>query len=102
VVVTVLYTWVTNRAGGSVLPAILLHASGNAASGLLNRLVPEELPLDGWARVFVEDGWLAALGFGLVSLALVALTRGRLGYRPQEEAALAGSPDGTSDAAPRA
>jgi membrane protease YdiL (CAAX protease family) len=101
VVVTVLYTWVTNRAGGSVLPAILLHASGNAASGLLNRLVPEELPLDGWARVFVEDGWLAALGFGLVALALVTLTRGRLGYRP-EEAALAGAPHRNDGAVPRA
>jgi membrane protease YdiL (CAAX protease family) len=83
VAATVLYTWVANRAGGSVIPALLLHASGNASSGLLNRLVPADLPLDGWARAFVADGWLNAVAFGLVALALVASTRGRLGYRPE-------------------
>lgn len=100
VVVTVLYTWVTNRAGGSALPAILLHASGNAASGLLNRLVPEDLPFEGWARVFVEDGWLAALGFAMVALVLIAMTQGRLGYRAEGES-LAGSPHGNSGAGAR-
>ena len=30
----------------------------------------------------VEGGWLAALAFGAVALALVVATRGRLGYRP--------------------
>ena len=85
VAVTFLYTWVANRTGGSVLPAILLHASGNASSGLLNRLVPAQLPLDGWARTFVADGWLATLAFGLVALALVALTRDHLGYRHGDE-----------------
>ncbi len=84
VAATVLYTWVFNYTGGSVLLAILLHASGNAASGLMNRLVPAELPLGGWARALVEGGWLNALAFGAAALLLVAATRGRLGYRPQQ------------------
>lgn len=85
VAMTVLYSWVVNRAGGSVIPAILLHAAGNASSGLLNRLVPANLPLDGWALAIVANGWLTALAFGLVALALVALTRGHLGYQPEGE-----------------
>jgi membrane protease YdiL (CAAX protease family) len=85
VAATVLYTWVVNRAGGSVIPAILLHAAGNASSGLLNRLVPVELPLDGWALALVQGGWLNAIAFGLVALVLVAATRGRLGRRAEGE-----------------
>lgn len=83
VAATFLYTWVFNRSGGSVLLAMLLHASGNAASGLMNRLVPAELPLDGWERALVEGGWLNALAFGLAALFLIAATRGTLGYRPR-------------------
>jgi membrane protease YdiL (CAAX protease family) len=82
VAATFLYTWIVNRTAGSVLLAIVLHASGNATSGLLNRLVPTELPLSGWLRTLDEGGWLAALAFGAVALALVVATRGRLGYRP--------------------
>ncbi len=80
VAATFLYTWVFNNTGGSVLLAMLLHGASNAASGLMNRLVPNELPLDGWARVLVEGGWLNALAFGAAALLLVALTRGRLAH----------------------
>jgi membrane protease YdiL (CAAX protease family) len=82
VAATFLYTWVFNRTGGSVLLTMLLHGASNAASGLLNRLVPAELPLDGWLRALVNQGWLNVIAFGLVALLLVVATRGRLGYRP--------------------
>ena len=35
---TFIYTWVYNHTGGSILLAILLHASSNAASGWLSTL----------------------------------------------------------------
>ena len=79
---TFLYTWVFNHTGGSVLLAMLVHGAGNAASTLMNRLIPADLPLDGWLRALVFDGWVTALGFSLAALLLVAATRGRLGYRP--------------------
>jgi membrane protease YdiL (CAAX protease family) len=88
-----LYTLVVNRTRGSILLAILLHAAGNAASGLMNRLVPAELPLDGGMRALVDGGWLNALAFGLVALTLVALTGGRLGHHPPG----AGGPGATAD-----
>jgi len=37
-----LYNWVFNNARGSVLIAILMHASGNAASRLLEEIIPQE------------------------------------------------------------
>ncbi len=79
---TFLYTWVFNGSGGSVLLAMLLHGASNAASTLMNRLIPEDLPLDGWLRALVHDGWVTTLAFGVAALLLIAATRGRLGYRP--------------------
>jgi uncharacterized protein len=75
-----LYTVVFNRTGGSVLLAMVLHGAGNAATGVMNRLVPEELPLDGWVGALVNGGWLNVIAFGAVALLLIVLTRGRLGY----------------------
>jgi membrane protease YdiL (CAAX protease family) len=80
VAMTFIYTWMFNHTRGSVLLAILLHAAGNAASGLMNRLFPAELPLNGWLRTMDEGGWIGAIAFGLVALALVISTRGRLSY----------------------
>lgn len=60
---------------------MVLHASGNAASGLLNELIPEDDAYTGWTAFLIDDGWVNVIAFGAVAIALVVFTRGRLGYR---------------------
>jgi uncharacterized protein len=84
---TFIYTWVFNNTGGSILLAMFLHASGNAASGVLNQLVPEDEAYSGWTAFLVDDGWVNVIAFGIVAIALVLITRGRLGYREEGPAA---------------
>ncbi len=67
----ILWTWVFNRARGSVLIAILLHAASNANSAYFPQLMA--LPHDPWATFKI---------LGVCALAVVAATRGRLGYTP--------------------
>lgn len=81
-----LYTWVFNGTGGSVLLVMFLHGASNAASGLMNRLVPADLSPGGWLGTLVEGGWLNVLAFGAVALLLIAATRGQLGNRPADVA----------------
>ena len=65
-------TWLFNRTRGSVLLAILAHASVNTALlAVVNPLFPSA----------ANDPVPAVLAFGVVALALIAATRGRLGYR---------------------
>jgi membrane protease YdiL (CAAX protease family) len=65
---SLLLTWLFNHTGGSVLFAVLAHASLNA----------------GWG--FVADGRTASMAvhvsFGVVGLVLALATRGTLSYRP--------------------
>lgn len=68
----VLVTWVFNRTGGSLVPVILLHASGNTAAAVVGQLFPGG-PLAGEAVRFPAQLVIAAV--------LVLATRGRLGYR---------------------
>jgi membrane protease YdiL (CAAX protease family) len=82
---TFIYTWVFNNTGGSILLAMFLHASGNAASGLLNQLIPEDEEYSGWTALLVDDGWINVIAFGTVAIALIVVTRGRLGYRDVSE-----------------
>jgi membrane protease YdiL (CAAX protease family) len=70
VVFSVIITWVFNHTGGSVLMAILLHASLNGAQALTSGLFP--------AAAGNEQG--PVIVFGLTALAIVVATRGRLGY----------------------
>jgi membrane protease YdiL (CAAX protease family) len=87
----IMYTWVFNNTKGSVLMAILIHASFNAsATGILGPLFP--------APILNDYGLLPILGgFGVFAVVLVALTRGRLGYQHyrQEEPNLATAPTRT-------
>lgn len=78
----IMYTWVFNNTKGSVLMAILIHASFNASvTGILAPLFP--------APILSDYGLLPILGgFGVFAVVLVALTRGRLGYRAEAEATL--------------
>jgi CAAX protease family protein len=82
VAIAVLLTWVFNHTGGSLLLTMLVHSSVNAAqAALVNPLVPAA----------ANSNLSALVAFGLVALALLILTRGRLGYQ-----ALAELPDGSA------
>jgi membrane protease YdiL (CAAX protease family) len=75
----IMYTWVFNNTKGSVLMAILIHASFNGfVTGILTPLFP--------APILSDYGLLPILGgFGVFAVVLVALTRGRLGYQHYQQ-----------------
>jgi len=76
--------WVFNNTKGSVLMAILVHASWNTFySAALIQLFPAPNVLGSYLNLTIAAGAL--------SLLVVALTRGRLGYR-EEEPQLATAP----------
>jgi membrane protease YdiL (CAAX protease family) len=76
--------WVFNNTKGSVLMAILVHASWNTFySAALIQLFPAPSVLGSYLNLTIAAGALA--------LVIVALTRGRLGYR-EEEPRLATAP----------
>jgi uncharacterized protein len=84
----IMYTWVFNNTKGSVLMAILIHATFNWTTVPVTQLFPTPI---------LEDyGLLTILGgFGAFAVVLVALTRGRLGYqhyRQEVEADSAAAP----------
>ena len=81
---TFIYTWIYNHTQGSLLIAVLVHASSNAASQLMARLIPldEFLPAP---FQWLSMGWLNTIIFTLVAVTLVMITRGRLGARPASE-----------------
>ncbi len=67
---TLVWTWLFNHAGGSILFAMFFHGVSNAAGGLVSQL-----------DVSLTDPWFSLkLGIALALLIIVA-TRGRLGYR---------------------
>lgn len=67
---TVILTWVFNNTRGSLLLAILTHASINAFSVFVVQMFPAQAA----SQVF------GFVGFGTAALLMVVLTRGRLGY----------------------
>jgi membrane protease YdiL (CAAX protease family) len=70
----IMYTWVFNNTKGSVLMAILLHATFNWTTLGVGPLFP--------APIVENYGLLTLLGgFGAFAIVLVALTRGKLGYQ---------------------
>lgn len=88
---TVIYTWVFNNTRQSVLLAMLLHASSNAASQYLGELFAQAgivLPTTGWMGGLAASSWLNVIAYGLAALILILLTRGRLGYQEPAEARL--------------
>ena len=78
-----LYTWVFNNTGGNVWIAIVLHSAGNAAVKLTSELIPQDVVLSGWLKV-LDSGWINLIAFGIVAAILVILSRGRLGYQPDQ------------------
>jgi uncharacterized protein len=75
----IMYTWVFNNTKGSVLMAILVHASFNGSvTGILAPLFP--------SPILSDYGLLPIVGgFGALAVVLVALTRGRLGYQHYQQ-----------------
>jgi membrane protease YdiL (CAAX protease family) len=72
----IILTWVFNHTGGSIFIALLAHASVNTPQVVLVPLFP---------AVNTTGLNLAALiGVGVPALLIIILTRGRLGYRPEE------------------
>jgi membrane protease YdiL (CAAX protease family) len=74
-VISVIWTWVYNSGRQSILIAVLLHASGNAAPNLIAAVVPG-LP--------DRAGYVNAVAYAVIALILLIATKGRLGYRPED------------------
>jgi len=72
IAIAILWTWVFNRAKGSILIAVLLHASLNAAEGWVSVLIPN-FPIDAAGKIILGFYFAAAV-------ALIFMTNGRLGY----------------------
>ena len=70
--VTIIWTWVYNNTGGSILLAVLLHSSFNASGSLIDKLIP--------AYPDAASSFLNVL-YVVIPLLLVIATRGRLSYR---------------------
>jgi membrane protease YdiL (CAAX protease family) len=73
--ITLIWTWVFNNAKGSILMAVLLHASSNATSAFIGTLIPD-LPKQVGHTTFVIYFLLAAV--------LVVTTNGLLGYQSKQ------------------
>jgi hypothetical protein len=75
IAIVILMTWMFNNTRGSVLLAVLYHASQNAWANLLDT-TPKPGPND--LRPFI----LAVVLMWVVAAVVLALTRGRLGLEP--------------------
>jgi membrane protease YdiL (CAAX protease family) len=74
IALAIIMTWLFNHTKGSIFFAVTTHASVNTPTLVL-------VPL------FLNVGYISqtlafAIGFGVVALFIVVLTRGRLGYQP--------------------
>ena len=77
---TFVYTWIFNNTRGSVLMAMLVHASVDAFPNfVLWPLLSASLAVTDYGVYFGYYGMV--LGLGIVALLIVALTRGELGYQ---------------------
>lgn len=74
--ITLLFTWVFNGGQQSILVAVLIHASFNASQAWLGTLLPNQ-PM--------QVGYTALGIVALYTVALVLLTKGKLGYVPSKE-----------------
>jgi len=68
----IFFTWVFNNAKGSILIAVLIHASLNATQGWMTVLIPD-FPMEA-ATKMIQGSYI------LVAVALIFITKGRLGY----------------------
>jgi membrane protease YdiL (CAAX protease family) len=73
----IIMTWIFNHTHGSIFIAILAHASVNTPQLVLVPLFPD---VD-----FTRLDLAALITFGVVALLIVILTRGQLGYQPNQQ-----------------
>lgn len=78
-VINIPMTWLFNHTKGSVLLAVLLHASVDAFLGPLSQMFP--VPI---VTTTLGGSLPILIGLGTVSVVLLVATRGRLGYRPEQ------------------
>lgn len=74
--ITIIFTWVFNHTKGSLFIAILLHASINTF-GIVQPYFS--------APIVTNTDLPFLIGFGILALMILILTRGRLGYIPNQE-----------------
>jgi uncharacterized protein len=74
---SVVFTWVFNNTQASILLAILVHASNNTSTGMLDAIFPADA---------LSSTFPLMSGFGVVAVVLIVLTRGRLDYGRLAEA----------------
>ena len=79
--ITIIFTWVFNNTKGSVLMVILAHGSINSAATAVYILFPAPAVTSGITNFVI--------GFGVAAVVILALTRGRLDYRRDQDVALA-------------
>ena len=70
VAICVLMTWIYNHTRASIFLAILAHSSVNTSQVMLNQLFPGAATSD----------VAGLIGFGVLAIAVLVVTRGRLGY----------------------
>ena len=71
VMLAIILSWVYNNTGGSILLAVWLHSSFNAAGALIDQLIPS----------YSDTATLLAYGSLVVVLLLIVVARGRLSYQ---------------------
>jgi membrane protease YdiL (CAAX protease family) len=76
----IIMTWVFNHTRGSFFIAVLLHASFDAFGSTVQPLFS--------ASIVSTTNLLFAIGFAVPALLILILTRGRLGYQPDQEPSL--------------
>jgi membrane protease YdiL (CAAX protease family) len=99
---TVLYTWLFNHTQGSVLLATLAHGCSNGALPVVGLLIPANVVVRGWAAPLVYGGWNGDLlvVIGGAALLLLVFTRGRLGYKTEQNAQLSATSPTTVPSVP--
>ena len=74
VAASIVLSWITNTAHGSVLLAILAHNAINWALSVWEKATGQK----------VTSLWPAVLGLAVLAVIAIAVTRGRLGYRSSQ------------------
>jgi membrane protease YdiL (CAAX protease family) len=82
IVATIVWTWLFNNAGASILFAMLVHATSNAAVSYIGKI--EAITVAGSTGIpSGAAAYFSFVLFGVVALLVIIFTRGRLSYHPE-------------------